>query len=124
MIKNCPATVEQIDRAEDVSGPGTSHLKGKTTRSSPKPAKSDEIFAPQEIFKKHGNVSFHVDAMHINGHRSLHQLWCPHVHDMCSVAGLVRKGDANFCSTLRDKAKLHIPISPTAITTVYSNNAM
>ena len=43
MIKNCPVTVEHIGGAEDVFVPDVLHLKGKTTRSSPKPVKSDEI---------------------------------------------------------------------------------
>ena len=60
-------TAEHVKWAEDTCGKDVSCLKGKTTRSSPKPIKSDEIVMPQDIFKKHGDITFHMDTMHVDG---------------------------------------------------------
>ena len=44
-----------------------SFLKGKTTRSSPKPVKHDKIAIPKELYQKHKDITYHMDTMYVNG---------------------------------------------------------
>jgi len=77
MIKNCPAAVKDAEMAEDMFGPDVSHSKSASTRSSPRPAKHDEIAVPKEIHQKLKEIAFHVDAMHVNGLPFLASAGCP-----------------------------------------------
>jgi len=48
-------------------GPDISHSKGKSTRSSPRPVKQDDVAAPKEIHQKNKEIAFHVDTTCVNG---------------------------------------------------------
>ena len=82
-IKNCPVTIEHIKRAEDIYGPDISYLKGKTTRSTPRPVSNDEIIIPKEIYEKHQELTFHMDTMFINGIGFLTSVGHPIYYRMC-----------------------------------------
>jgi hypothetical protein len=61
-IRNCPATVEDIDTAIAIWGKDISALKGKTTRSSSDHvASSDIIKVPPDILKLHKDVCLAID---------------------------------------------------------------
>ena len=49
MIHNCPVTVEDIVIAKNIWGKDISYLKGKTTRTTPKPVVHDTVEIPMEI---------------------------------------------------------------------------
>ena len=52
--------------AEKMFGEAMSKLKGKSTRSSPKPVKTDVIEIPKEIYKANPLVDLCIDVMYIN----------------------------------------------------------
>jgi hypothetical protein len=49
MIKNCPITPANIAAANKIFGPDVASLKGKTTRTTPKPVLIDYVKIPKEI---------------------------------------------------------------------------
>ena len=66
-IQDCPVTVADINNAEKIFGPDVSYIKGKTTRSKPKPVRPDGIAIPKELRKKINEITLHIDMMYING---------------------------------------------------------
>ena len=65
-IKNNPITLEDVKIAEAIFGPAMSTLKGKTTRSTPKPVKRDEIELPKEIKNIPKDLDLCMDIMFVN----------------------------------------------------------
>jgi hypothetical protein len=49
MIKNCPITPANIAAANKIFGPDVASLKGKTTRTNPKPVLIDYVEIPKYI---------------------------------------------------------------------------
>ena len=52
--------------AERTFGPDVATLKGKSTRSKPKPVKTDIIEIPKELKMKHENLELCMDVMFVN----------------------------------------------------------
>ncbi|MEN9849167.1 MAG: hypothetical protein RL368_1907, partial [Pseudomonadota bacterium] len=66
-VKNCPITIEDIELAEKIYGRDVGALKGKTTRTKPKPVISDTIAIPDELKDAQRSVDLCIDIMVING---------------------------------------------------------
>ena len=49
MIKHFPVIIEDINISEDLFGKDVSYIKGKMTRTAPKPVVNDNISIPNEI---------------------------------------------------------------------------
>ena len=56
MISNFPISVSDISNAENIYGPYMESLKGKSTRSKPRPVIKDEIQILSEIYKNNSNI--------------------------------------------------------------------
>ena len=66
-IQNCPVTIKQIELAEQIFGPDLGRLKGKTTRTKPKPVSMDYIHIPEELINTHCEVELSIDTIKVNG---------------------------------------------------------
>jgi len=66
LIKNCPVTVEDIDKSEKIFGPDISSMKGKVTRKKPTPVVEDTIKLPHELRLAQMNITLCVDVIHVN----------------------------------------------------------
>ena len=73
MIRNCPITTMDIDRALKIYGPPVSHVKGKTTRKTPKVVNLEEgiVDIPTELIDQNQDLELCIDAMHINNFKFL-----------------------------------------------------
>jgi hypothetical protein len=67
MIKNCPITLSNIAAANKIFGPDVASLKGKTTRTTPKPVLIDYVNIPKEIIDINKEVTFAADVMFVDG---------------------------------------------------------
>ena len=66
MIHNTKVTVEDINRAEKIYGPGLPVLSGKIVRIKPVfDEKMPESILPLEIAENHRNVQLHVDFLFV-----------------------------------------------------------
>ena len=66
MIINCPVTIEDVMRAENINGPSVQALKGKTIRTKPSPVVTDYVAVPHKLFEENRNVTLSVDVMFVN----------------------------------------------------------
>ena len=66
MISNCPINIKDVDNAEKIFGRSMASLKGKSTRSKPKPVIRDDIQIPEEIYNKNSNLDLCIDVIYIN----------------------------------------------------------
>ena len=66
MILNCPITIEDVMRAENINGPSIQALIVKTIRKKPSPVVSDYLAVPHEIFEENRNVTLSIDVMFMN----------------------------------------------------------
>ena len=82
-IRNCPVTTKDVEIAEDIWGPDLSYLKGKTTRSTPKPVVYDNIDVPKEIYEKHKDIELCMDTIYINGSAFLTTIGYPIYYREC-----------------------------------------
>jgi len=65
-ISNCPVTTEDVTIAEKIYGPSMSSLKGKSTRSRPKPVVDDVIEIPPKLKENNKDIELCIDTMYIN----------------------------------------------------------
>ena len=67
MIMNCPVTIEDLRRAENINGPSVQALKVKTIRTKSSPVVvSDYVAVPHAIFEENRNFTLSVDVMFVN----------------------------------------------------------
>jgi hypothetical protein len=67
IIKNCPVTPEDVNIAEKIFGGNIGVMKGKTTRRRPVPVKDDLVEIPPELLDQHGDLTYCIDIMYVNG---------------------------------------------------------
>jgi hypothetical protein len=65
-IQECPVSYEDAGTTEKIWGPNIAALKGKTTRSTPEPVKSDLVAIPTEIREIHRIVTLSIDVFFVN----------------------------------------------------------
>ena len=80
LIKDSEITSEDVNHAEKVFGPDVGALKGKTTRTTSPPIKSQVIEMPDELLKLQEEITLSIDSICINGLQFLktiaHDLYC------------------------------------------------
>jgi hypothetical protein len=67
MIKNCPITPANIAAANKIFGPDAASLKGKTTRTTPKPVLIDHVKIPNQSIDINKEVTLAADVMFVDG---------------------------------------------------------
>ncbi|KAG7348409.1 hypothetical protein IV203_017114 [Nitzschia inconspicua] len=65
-IKDCPVTVDDVNLAERIYGPDVASIKGKATRSRPKPVVADIIEIPKELVAAQHDVDMSIDTLFVN----------------------------------------------------------
>ena len=66
LILNCPVTASDVARAENFYGKDIHALKGKTTRTKPKPVVIDYMVMPKNILENIKNITLSIDIMFVN----------------------------------------------------------
>ena len=56
-----------MDITEKIFGPDIGTLKGRMTRQRPPVVRDDNVEIPDEIKEKHGDLTFSMDIMYVNG---------------------------------------------------------
>ena len=67
MISNCPISVVDISNAESMYGPSIANIKGKPTRSKPRPLIKDDIHITKNIYKHNSKTNLFIDVVNIKG---------------------------------------------------------
>ena len=67
IIHNCPITNDDINRAQKIFVHNVGHLKGSTTRKTPKAFQANHVEIPQELIHQADNFTLFVDLFYVNG---------------------------------------------------------
>jgi hypothetical protein len=65
-IQDCPVTLDNIILAEKIWGPNIAALKGKTTKSTPKPVTTNYLQIPRGILDFHKEAYLTADIFFVN----------------------------------------------------------
>ena len=66
IIKNCPVTIADINRAERIFVRDVGNIKGRTTRKAPERIRVDKIEIPRELIHQADNFTLFVDIFYVN----------------------------------------------------------
>lgn len=73
LLRNCPITVDDINRAEEIYGKPVPLLQGKKTRTHPSCAdKSSRLPLPSCVLEHHMHVHLYIDIFYVNGMAFFH----------------------------------------------------
>jgi len=64
---NCPVTVRDIDKANQIFGPDLANLREKTTRKKPECIRVKYVQIPWDFVQLHKYVTLVADVMFVNG---------------------------------------------------------
>ena len=67
IIQNCPVTNDDINREQRIFQHEIGHLKGSTTRKTPKAICEERIEIPCELIHQQDNFCLYIDMFSING---------------------------------------------------------
>ena len=67
LIKNFPATVKDVEIAEDIYGLDIATLKGCTTRKQPPIVIDDQVDIPDELVTAWNDLTLCIDNMFVQG---------------------------------------------------------
>ena len=65
LILNCPVTASDVARADKIYGKYIHALKGKNTRTKPKPVVIDYMVMPKNILENNKNITLSIDIMFV-----------------------------------------------------------
>ena len=67
-IRNCPITVDDINRAETIYGKPAPLLQGKLTRIHPSSlGQNQPLPLPTCVMENHKNIHLYIDIFYVNG---------------------------------------------------------
>jgi hypothetical protein len=66
MLKDCPATNNNIHNAHNIYGPDLASIRGKTVRRKPECRVRDYLEIPTRILAIHGRVTLVANIMFVN----------------------------------------------------------
>ena len=66
LILNCPVTASDVVSAENFYGQDIHALKGKITRTKPKPVVIDYLVMPKNILENNKKITLSIDIMFVN----------------------------------------------------------
>ena len=72
LIRNCPVTVDDISRADNIYGPPPPILQGKATRTTPSKPSVPFVPLPLQIQEHYRDVTLYIDFFYVNGLPFLH----------------------------------------------------
>ncbi len=67
LITNCPVTVQDVHKANQIFGPDLADLRGKTTRTKPEHVRVDYVKITGDFIKMHKYVTLVADVLFVNG---------------------------------------------------------
>ena len=67
IVTNCPVTNNDINRAQKIFMHDVGHLKGSTTRKTPKRVREEEIEIPRELIHQSDDLTLFLDLFYVNG---------------------------------------------------------
>jgi hypothetical protein len=67
LLTNCPVTVRDVDKANQIFGPDVANLRGKMTRIKPDCVRVEYVQIPWDFVQLHKYVTLVTDVMFVNG---------------------------------------------------------
>ena len=106
-IKNCPVTLQHIERSHYIYGDDVGTIKGKTTRTRPHHIASQEIVkVPDFVRAHHNNVTLCIDIFYVNSIMFLHTI--ARTLQFRTVHAISSLGYKTILSCFQDVANIYV----------------